>query len=266
MLVKPRHEFDEVARPVTIVELVHQDLVPGVTARAGRARQTENVGGTGDTGGRTRLDRGSPDLGVARHQEQRREAIHALFEQRLDRLGGYVATGEAGAPGRNHDVDRRIGDPGFHLRANLVGVIGHDRARGDRVPGLLDPFGEGRARFILGERTRVGHGEHRDLERHELARVVDTGHDVLANAREIKRYRNATPDVEADSRRGRLSKRVNSWRSPFYADGRLIAPQRSSAPNPRFACLAIRPGSALPCAASSCPCWWRWAYLLALAG
>ena len=34
MLVKPRHDLDEIAGPVTVVELMHQDLVPGVTAGA----------------------------------------------------------------------------------------------------------------------------------------------------------------------------------------------------------------------------------------
>src|SRR6202042_842139 len=43
MLVKPRHDLDEIARPETIIELMHQNLVPGVLAGAGRARQTENI-------------------------------------------------------------------------------------------------------------------------------------------------------------------------------------------------------------------------------
>src|SRR3977135_797483 len=34
------------------------------------------------------LDRGGADLGVAHHQEQRGEAVHAFLEQRLDRLRG----------------------------------------------------------------------------------------------------------------------------------------------------------------------------------
>src|SRR6478672_10217913 len=65
MLIEPRHGFNEVARPITIVELVHQDLVPSVAARARRARQTENIGRPGYAGGGSRLDRRGPDLGVA---------------------------------------------------------------------------------------------------------------------------------------------------------------------------------------------------------
>ena len=43
MLVEPRHDLDEIAGPVAVIELVHQDLVPGVPAGAGRARQAENI-------------------------------------------------------------------------------------------------------------------------------------------------------------------------------------------------------------------------------
>jgi hypothetical protein len=32
VLVEARHDLDEVARAVAVVELVHQDLVPGVAA------------------------------------------------------------------------------------------------------------------------------------------------------------------------------------------------------------------------------------------
>src|ERR1700692_4341070 len=39
VLVEARHDLDEVARPVAVVELVLEDIVPGVAARAGRARR-----------------------------------------------------------------------------------------------------------------------------------------------------------------------------------------------------------------------------------
>src|SRR5258708_2581998 len=44
MLLEARHEFDEVAGPVAIVELVHEDAVPGVAAGARRAGQREEIG------------------------------------------------------------------------------------------------------------------------------------------------------------------------------------------------------------------------------
>src|SRR6202035_769450 len=97
MLVEPRHDLDEIARAVTIIELVHQNLVPGILAGAGRARQAEDISRAGDAGGGTRLDGRGADFWKTHHQEQRREAVHLLVEQWLDRLRRNVAAGEAGA-------------------------------------------------------------------------------------------------------------------------------------------------------------------------
>src|SRR3989475_5273998 len=99
MLVETRHDLDEIAGTVTVVELVQKDLVPRVAAGAGRARQAEDVGAAGNASGRARLDRRGADLGLADQQEHRGEALHALLEQRLDRLPRHVAAGEAGAAG-----------------------------------------------------------------------------------------------------------------------------------------------------------------------
>src|SRR5437660_1019929 len=62
MLVEARHDLDEIARPVTIVELVLENPVPGVAAGAGRAGQTENVGRAGNARGGARLHRRGADL------------------------------------------------------------------------------------------------------------------------------------------------------------------------------------------------------------
>ena len=48
VFLEPRHQLDEIARPVADVELVDQDFVPSVLAGAGRARQREEVGAVGD--------------------------------------------------------------------------------------------------------------------------------------------------------------------------------------------------------------------------
>ena len=48
MLLQPRHDLDEVAGPVAVVELPLEDVVPGVAAGAGRARQAEDVGALRD--------------------------------------------------------------------------------------------------------------------------------------------------------------------------------------------------------------------------
>jgi hypothetical protein len=49
MLIEARDDLDEIARAIAVVELVHQDIVPGILAGAGGARQAENVGCIGDT-------------------------------------------------------------------------------------------------------------------------------------------------------------------------------------------------------------------------
>src|SRR5258708_6219700 len=44
VLVEPRHDLDEVARVLAVVELLHQDAIPGVAARRGRAGEDEDEG------------------------------------------------------------------------------------------------------------------------------------------------------------------------------------------------------------------------------
>src|SRR5262249_660116 len=99
MLLEARHDLDEIAGTVAIVELMQEDLIPGVATGAGRARQAEDVGAPGNAGGRARLDRRGADLRLAYHQEHRGETVHALLEQGLDRLRRHVAPREAGAAG-----------------------------------------------------------------------------------------------------------------------------------------------------------------------
>lgn len=49
VLLQPRHQFHQVAGPVTIVQLRHQDVVPSVFHRPGAARQREQIGPPGNT-------------------------------------------------------------------------------------------------------------------------------------------------------------------------------------------------------------------------
>ena len=48
VLLQPRHQLDEIARPKPVVELVHEDAFPGVAAGARRARQGEQIGAARD--------------------------------------------------------------------------------------------------------------------------------------------------------------------------------------------------------------------------
>src|SRR5579863_3549048 len=111
MLLQPRHELDEVARPVAVVELMDEDSLPAVAAGAGRAGEGEEVGAAGDPAGGSAMDRRGADLLVAQHAEELAEAGDLLLVDRLEGFGRDVAPGDAGAPRRDDDVDRGIGDP-----------------------------------------------------------------------------------------------------------------------------------------------------------
>ncbi len=62
MFVEPRQNLHKNCTAGRVIELMHQDLVPGVLAGARRARQAENLGRDGDAGGGPRLDRRSANL------------------------------------------------------------------------------------------------------------------------------------------------------------------------------------------------------------
>src|SRR5688500_13642792 len=115
MLVQPRHQLDQVAGAQAVVELELQDLLPAVAGGAGRAGQGEEIGRVGDAADGARLDRGRADLLVGEPAEQLAEAIDLLLEHALEGFRRDVATGHAGAAGRDHDVDFGIGDPGLEL-------------------------------------------------------------------------------------------------------------------------------------------------------
>ena len=61
--------------------------------------------------------------------EDVRKAVHALLEDRLQRLRRHVAAGEAGAAGGDHHVDALVARPAKHLVADRRGVVGDDIAR-----------------------------------------------------------------------------------------------------------------------------------------
>src|SRR3569623_114521 len=133
VLVQPRHDLDEIARPRAVIELVGKDAVPAVAARARRARQREDECRARHPRCRATLDRRGADLGVTQHMKGDGKAIHPLVEQRLDRLGRHVAPGEAGAARRHHHIDAVVGDPLLQLRPDLFDIVGNDLARGEMM-------------------------------------------------------------------------------------------------------------------------------------
>src|SRR6185295_3698443 len=58
MFLQPRHDLDEIAGTVAVVELPLEDLAPRILAGARRPRQAEDVGAAREAGARARLDRG----------------------------------------------------------------------------------------------------------------------------------------------------------------------------------------------------------------
>src|SRR3989337_85454 len=49
LFLQPRHDLDEGAGPMAVVELRLEDTVPSVLASPGRARHAENLGAPGET-------------------------------------------------------------------------------------------------------------------------------------------------------------------------------------------------------------------------
>ena len=175
----PQQVFFLLEGAVAVVELVYQDLVPGVAAGAGRARQTEHIGAAGNACSCAGLDRRGADLGLAHQQEHRREAIHALLEQRLDRFRRYVPSGEPGPAGCDDHVNRRIGHPLVDLRTDVADIIGDDRAAGEGMARLFDALDQCRTGFVVFQWARVRNREYRDLQRYELPAVIDSRHVEL---------------------------------------------------------------------------------------
>lgn len=57
VFLKPRHEFDQIAGPVTVIQLPAQDVLPPILACARRAWKGKEVGAPGHAAQGTRLHR-----------------------------------------------------------------------------------------------------------------------------------------------------------------------------------------------------------------
>src|SRR5919197_1777177 len=112
MLREARHDFNEVAGSVAIVELPLQNAVPGILASPWRAWQAKDVGAVGQTGTGARLNRRGADFLERDHVKDGREAFDILFEEGPHCFRRHVAASEARPAGRDDDVHLTIGDPG----------------------------------------------------------------------------------------------------------------------------------------------------------
>src|SRR5690242_9117297 len=84
MLEEARHQLDQIARQVPVIELPFQDLLPAVATGARRAGQGEEIGAAGDTARGARLDRRGLDLLIRNPAEQFAEPVDLLLEQALE--------------------------------------------------------------------------------------------------------------------------------------------------------------------------------------
>src|SRR5262249_50368806 len=155
LLLQPRHDLDEGARAVAIVQLILKDAIPGILAGAGRSRHAENVSAFGYPAAGSALHRRGADLLIAKHMEQRREAVDLLLEEWLHGVRRHIAPGEACAASGDHHVDLRILHPALHLLPDRLGVILDDGMLDHFVTGLLDYVGKQYARRVglLGARV-----------------------------------------------------------------------------------------------------------------
>jgi len=173
---QPRHQFNKVTRHETIVELVDEDIVPGVLAGPRRARQSEQIGAAGDARGGARLDRRGLDLLEAEHAEQLAEAGDFLLVDRVKRLGRDVAPGQPGAAGGDDDIDVRIGDPGPQPGDDGGLVVDDDGAVDELVAGVRDALDQGLPGGVVGLGARVRNGQHRDVDRDEAPAALSLRH------------------------------------------------------------------------------------------
>src|SRR5215831_1592802 len=167
MFLQSRHQLDEIARAEAVVELVDENTLPGVAAGARGPWQGEEVRTASDPCRRPALDRRGPDLLIAEPAKELAKARDLLLIDAVKRLGRDVASGDAGAAGRDHDIDVGIGDPFPQLRDDLILLVANDLPRCDAVAGGSGEIGECVARTVLRRVPGVGNGKQRDIDRQE---------------------------------------------------------------------------------------------------
>src|SRR5665213_1476040 len=225
MFLEAGHQLDQIAGPLPVVELVLDDVFPAVAAGAGRSGQREQIRPAGDAGGGAALDRRGTDLLIAEVAEQLAEAVDLLLVDGLEGLGRDVATRDAGPPGRNDDIDLRIGDPAPERGDDVTLIVPDDALGRDAVPRRLDQLDKRAAGFVGGFVAGVRDRQDRDVDGQEGARLIDFGRHGDRSARvDRERYRSAIDPQQAHrdpasiaapaSFRGRAADRCASPASP----------------------------------------------------
>src|SRR5215472_2192976 len=172
-LLEARHDFHDRTGPMAAVELRLDQPVPAVAAGAVRSGKRIDHGAAGEAGTRPRLQRRDADRLIGDEVPEHVEALELFVEELAHRLGSHVAPREAGATGRNDDVDGGIVDPAAQLLLDETLVVVHQGARAQGVAGGADALGEQIARGVTRGVARIGDGQYRDGERREGARRID---------------------------------------------------------------------------------------------
>src|SRR3990167_6114604 len=102
---------DEIARAVTVIQLLGEDAVPTGAHGIGGAWQAAHQGAVGQPRQGARLYGGGADIGHGYLAEQLAKTIDLLVEQAAHCFRGTVATGEAGAAGNQHHLHHVFSDP-----------------------------------------------------------------------------------------------------------------------------------------------------------
>src|SRR5215831_8641826 len=176
MFLQSRHQLDEIARAEAVVELVDEDTLPGVAAGARGPWQGEEVRTAGDPCRRPALDRRGPDLLIAEPAKELAKARDLLLIDAVKGLGRDVASGDAGAAGRDHDIDVGIGDPFPQLCDDPVLLVAHDPPRRDPVSGGGGEIRQRISGTVLRRVAGVGNGEQRDIDRQKGSGFVEPRH------------------------------------------------------------------------------------------
>src|SRR5690606_8481797 len=111
--------------------------------------------------------------------------------------------------------DGGVVDPGVQPPGNGLGVILLDRAGGEVVAGALNPLGEDVARRVLVGPAGVGYGQQRDVDRPELARLVDRhqGWPPERYTRPLPSPAAGKPGQALAASARRLAEPARAWRS-----------------------------------------------------
>src|SRR6266850_6099343 len=129
-------------------------------AGIGRARQREKDATLNDPALRPREHGRRADLLVGEHAEELAKTAQPLVEERLDRLEGRVAAGDARASREDESLYRRRGTARADHSGHLRGVVLDDGVSRDAMAGRGQELADERAARIGLGRLAIRHGQH----------------------------------------------------------------------------------------------------------